>query len=109
MPPLVIQIFSPLRSQLPSVFFTACVRIRGGIRAGAGLGEAECRNHFAAGEPRQIARLLFRSAEQQNALHADGTVRADGERHRAVVRAALAEHAQRIRRSIGRGRRAPPE
>ena len=94
--------------ELLAVQREAAVRIalRGGangssVGAGAGFGQAESRDHFARGELRQVARLLLGRAEQQQALHADGTVRTDRERHRAVIAAGLGQHAR-----IGRVRQA---
>ncbi len=94
MPPLVIQIFSPFKVQVPFVILDRLGANRGGIGAGSGFRQAKRGDQFAAGQLRQVARFLLGSAEQQNALHADGTVRADGEGHRAVVRAALTQYAR---------------
>ena len=94
MPPLVIQIFSPLSSPAAVGILDGLGADRGRIRSRAGLGQAKRRDHFAAGQLRQISRSLLGRAEQQYALHADRAVRADGERHRTVVRAALAQDAR---------------
>src|SRR4030095_31191 len=61
--------------------------------AGPRLGEAEGGDQFASREPGEIARLLIRGAEEQDALHPDRAVRADGERNRAVIARGLRQHA----------------
>ncbi len=94
MPPFVIQIFSPFSVQLPSGFFSACVRIDAASEPGGRFGQAERRDHFAARELRQVAGFLRLGAEHQDALHADRAVRADRQRHRAVMAAGLGEHAR---------------
>src|SRR6478609_2366644 len=68
MPPLVIQILLPSRTKLPS----GCAHAdRRRVRAGAGLGQAERRDHLAGGEARQIALLLLVVAVEHQALAAD--------------------------------------
>src|SRR5207342_2294189 len=67
---------------------------RRSVGTGAGFGEAERGDQLATGQARQVALFLFVAAEQQQALHADRAVRADGQRYRAVVAAGLAEHAR---------------
>ncbi len=79
MPPLVIQIFSPLRIQLPSAFLTAWVRIEAASEPAPRLGQAEGRQSSPRWPVSAGSVLLFGGAEQQNALHADGTVGTDGE------------------------------
>lgn len=57
-----------------------------GVGAGGGLGEAEG-GVLPAGDARQVLLLLRRVAEQQDALEADGLVRAQRDAHAQVVRA----------------------
>jgi hypothetical protein len=85
-----------------AVGLPACGRPqRRGVRPGTGFGQAEGGNHLAARQLREVAGALRRVAEQQDALHADGAVRADGQRHRGVVAAGLAQDPR-----IGRVRQA---
>lgn len=57
-----------------------------GVGAGGGLGEAEG-GVLAGRDARQVALLLLGRAEQQDALEADGLVRAQRDAHAQVVRA----------------------
>ena len=64
------------------------------VAAGARLGEAEGRDHLAAGELGEPPALLRVGAEEQEALESDRRVRAQRDRDRAVPGGHLLHHAR---------------
>ena len=64
-PPLVIHIFSPFSTKLPSACRVARVLRAERVRARAGLAQAVGADQLAGQQPRQVLLLLRLGAEQQ--------------------------------------------